>query len=251
MDARRARVHWAVAFAALVGGVAGSFVAPSMVSLGIRTGGSHPLLGGGAAIYVASVAGALLGVTSGALTAFVIRGRRHFLIDRRRHQWVAAITGSIAGIAVSVVAGYFSEDLARLWVNAFSANPLEAALVGGAMAGSFAGVAGAATLRTFQSMRTRASRQGKFTALSGSILGLLAGLGGGSIGATLAQSVIACPNGYYSNPSPPSGCVPGVLQGSLLLGLWAGAATGAVAALVTTTLLSRLATTVADSIPAN
>jgi MFS family permease len=232
METRPTRVHWAVALAALVGGIAGSFVAPSMDSLGVSTEGSLPLLAGGAAIYAASLIGALLGATVGAVTAFAI--------GRKRRQGVAAIAGSVAGIAIGVAVGYFSEGLAQAWVNAFSGNPLEGALVGGAIAGGFAGVAAAAILRVFRNLGTLVGREGSFTALSGSVLGLLAGMGGASIGATLAQSVSECPNGYYVNPYTPSSCVPGILQGSLLFGLWAGAITGAVGALVAASALSRL-----------
>lgn len=189
-------------------------------------------MAGLAAIYVASAAGALLGTTVGAVTAFVI--------GRRRHQRVAAIAGSVAGIAIGVVAGYYSDNLAVSWINVFSGNPLEGALAGGAIAGGLAGVAGAIALRTFQNLGAVVRHERKFAALSGSVLGLLAGLGGGAIGATLAQSVIACPNGYFSNPVIPSGCVPGVLQGSLLIGLWAGAATGALAAFLAASVLGRL-----------
>jgi len=232
METRPARVHWAVALAALVGGVTGSFIASSMDSLGISTEGSLPLLGGGAAIYTASLVGALLGATVGSVIAFTIA--------RNGSHRIAAISGSVAGTVSGAVVGYFSEGLAQAWINAFSGNPLEGALVGGAIAGGFAGTAGAASLRTFRSLGARTGRERGFTALLGGLLGLLGGIGGASIGASLAQSVLACPNGYSANPYTPSGCASGILQGSLLLGLWAGAITGAVGAVLTAYALSVL-----------
>jgi hypothetical protein len=243
MEGGPARVHWAVALAALVGGIAGSFVAPSMDSLGISTEGSLPLLGGVAAIYAASLAGALLGTTTGAATAFAI-GRKH-------HERIAAIAGSVVGIAVGVVAGYYSEGLAQGWVNAFSGTPTEGALVGGAIAGGMAGVAAAATLRVFRNLGGGTRHEGSFAPLLGSVLGLFAGMGGASIGATLAQSVVVCPSGYSANPDVLGGCAPGILQGSLLVGLWAGAITGAIGALVTASVLSRLGGAIAPTSPAS
>jgi hypothetical protein len=242
METRPSRTQWAVALAALVGGVAGSFVAPSMDSLGVSTEGSLPVLAGGAAIYVASLLGALLGATAGASTAFAI--------GRRRHQAAAATLGSLAGIVVGMVVGYCSEGLAQAWINAFSGNPLEGALVGGAIGGGFAGVAAAAALRVFRSSGAPSSRERTFAALVGTIAGLLTGMGGASIGATLAESVLVCPNGYYTNPSTLPGCVVGILQGALLLGIWAGAVCGAIAALATAFVLSRLGTVTTATNPA-
>lgn len=232
MESGPSRTYWAIALATLVGGLVGSFVAPSMISLGISPEGNLPLLAGGAAIYAGSLMGALLGAAGAAMTAF--------FVAQKRGPRIAAITGSVAGIAVGVAVGFFSEPLAVAWVHAFSGNPLEGALVAGAIAGGYAGVALVATTRIFWKANPRVIREGGFLALLGSVLGLLAGMGGAGIGATLAQSVVACPNGYYENPFTPSGCVPGILQGSLLFGLWAGAITGALAALVTALVLSRL-----------
>lgn len=241
MASSPSRTHWAIGLATLVGGLGGSFVAPSMVSLGISTTGNLALLAGGAAIYVGSLMGALLGAAAAAVTSFILA--------RWRGQRIAAIAGSVAGIGTGVVVGFFSENLAGAWVSAFSGNPLEGALVGGAIAGGVAGIAMVALLRVFRNVGARVSREGKLLALLGSILGLLAGMGGASIGATLAQSVVACPNGYYAHPFTPSGCVPGILQGSLLFGLWAGAITGAVGALVTASVLSRLGEALAAGPP--
>jgi hypothetical protein len=225
-------VHWAVAFAALVGGVVGSFVAASMDSVGLSTEGSLPLLAGDAAIYVAFLMGALLGASVGALTAFAI--------GRQRRQRIAAVAGSVAGIAAGLITGYLSELLASVWINAFSGNPLEGALVGGAIAGGLAGVAVAAVLRLFPDTGVGNSANGRFAALLGSVAGALAGMGGASVGATLAQSVLVCPNGYSVYPYVSSGCSAGILQGSLLFGIWAGAVTGAVGALVCATVLRRI-----------
>ncbi|MGA9839940.1 MAG: hypothetical protein WBE40_02705 [Thermoplasmata archaeon] len=232
MTSRPAGVHWAVALAALVGGVAGSFVALSIAALGPVVNGSLPLLAGGAAIYVGSLLGASLGASIAAITAFAI--------GRKGNPRLAAISGSFAGIVVGVLVGLLSEGLARSWVNAFSVNPLEGALVGGAIAGGFAGVAAAGMLRIFGNPGSEISREGRFAALLGSVLGVFAGMGGASIGATLAQSVVACPNGYYANSYQPAGCVPGILQGALLIGLWAGAILGALGGFAAAFVLSRL-----------
>lgn len=243
MDSRAVQVQWAVLLAALVGGVSASFVAPSMVSLGIWTGGNRAILAGEAAIYVSSLTGAVLGTAVGAVTAIVV--------CRTRPAWVGSLGGSVAGIGIGVVVGYFSENIALAWFDAFSSNPLEAALVGGAIAGGFAGIAAAVALRALAKMGAAVVLDGKFAALTGSILGLLAGLGGGSIGATLVDSLLACPNGFFTNPYTTSGCVPGLLQGSLLVGLWAGAATGAIAAVGASSLLRRLQLGVAAPVPTN
>jgi hypothetical protein len=222
IENRPARVHWAVAFAALVGGLAGSFVARSMDRLGISTERSFPLLAGEAAIYVASLLGALLGATVGALTAFGI--------GRSKNPAMAAVAGSVAGILMGVVVGYFSEYLAQTWVNAFSGNPLEGALAGGLIAGGFAGAVAAAMYRLSRKPPGLAGREEAFVAAYGSVLVLFAGMGGASMGATLAQSVLPCPDGYFTNPDFLPGCASGILEGSLLLGIWGGAIAGAVGA---------------------
>jgi hypothetical protein len=232
MGSRPGRAHWAIALAALVGAVAGSFLAASMDTAGISTEGSLPLLAGGPAIFVASLAGALLGAAGGALTAF--------WIGRASRKGVAAVAGSAAGIAVGAIVGYLSEILARAWITAFSGNPLEGAVVGGAIAGGYAGVAVAAMLRVFGDPDPHGHSDRRFAALLGSLLGLLAGAGGGSIGATLAQSVLVCPNGYYAYPFVPAGCNAGILQGAILFGIWGGAVAGAFGALVAAYVLPRL-----------
>ena len=224
----------------MVGGVAGSFVAPSVDILGVSTEGSAPLLAGAAAIYVASALGALLGAGTAAIVAFGI--------GRTGRPRTAAISGSVTGTVAAVAAGYLSGNLAQSWVNAFSGNPLAGALVGGVIAGSAAGVAAASAHRIFRGPGALAGREEAFVAVWGSVLGLFAGMGGASIGATLAQSARACPNGFYANPSNPFGCVPGILQGSLLIGIWSGALMGAVGALATALLLALLAR---DSAPAH
>jgi hypothetical protein len=212
-----------------------------MDSLGVSTEGSYPLLAGGPAIYVASVGGALLGALAGAVVAFAM--------GRRRRQRIAAIAGSSAGIIVAAIAGYFSENLAQAWVNAFSGNPLEGALVGGAIAGSCAGVAAAGVLSVFQDGGTPTRRTTPYAGLVGAVLGLLAGAGGGSIGGSLAQSALVCPNGYYAIPYRAVGCDAGILQGSLLFGMWAGAVFGAIGALVAALVISRLPETMTPSDP--
>lgn len=225
------RGHWSIALAAFVGSVAGGFVAPSMDSLGLSTEGGTPLLAGGAAIFVASLLGAVLGAVVGAVVAFVwVRARR---------PGVGAVVGSVLGIVAGVLSGYFSERFAQSWVNALSANPQEAAFLGGVLAGLLGGGTGAVLASAAARSVPSFGRPRAFAALLGALLGLLSGVGGGSIGATLAQSATACPNGYYyANPSPPSGCAPGLLQGALLLGMWGGALAGAISAVAVFAVLS-------------
>lgn len=227
------RIHWAVAIAALVGAVGGSYVAPSMDSLGLSTTGNTPLLAGAAAIYLASMLGAALGAAAGAVFAFAI--------VRVASARVAALVGSVVGLAVSALAGYFSGELSVAWVNSFAGNPLMAALAGGILAGGYAGVATAAALRLQPAGMESLGRRIGFSGLGGGLFGLLAGAGGGSIGVTLAQSITPCPNGYYIVPRQFARCAPGLLQGSLLVGMWAGAVTGAILAIVAAWLMARLA----------
>ena len=226
------RGRWSIALAAFVGSAAGGFVAPSMDSLGVSTEGATPLLAGGAAIFTASLLGAVLGAVAGALVAFVV--------VRAGRPRTGAITGSVFGILAGVLAGYFSEALAEAWVNAFSGNPLGAALIGGLLAGLLGGGTGAVIAHVSVRSVPSFGRPRTFAALLGGLFGLLSGIGGGGIGATLAQSASFCPNGYYANPSPLpyGGCVPGLLPGALVLGMWGGAVAGVLSGVAVFTFLS-------------
>lgn len=133
---------WAVGLAALVGGVAGSFVAAWMDSLGVSTEGSHPVLGGAAALYAAFPSGAVLGMSCAAVVAFIV--------GRRGLPSLAAVLGSVTGIGAGAVAGYFSENLTEAWINWFGGNPFEGGLAGGIIAGALAGVATASIIRTLR-----------------------------------------------------------------------------------------------------
>ena len=223
------RRAWAVALASWAGGVVGSFVAPSMDSLGISTGGSTPLLGGSAALFAAFALGAAVGSTTGALVAF--------LVGRRGHERIAAASGAGAGIVLSVVAGYLSEIVAEWWAGTFFQYPLSAGLVGGALAGGFAGVAAVALLRGLRSSGPKFPKERRFATLSGSVAGLWAGLGGGALGEYLALA--KCPEyaAGYGGPVVLAGC--GFTQGAIALGAWAGAAVGALSAFLTALVLSR------------
>ncbi|MFZ1023452.1 MAG: hypothetical protein WAN87_04895 [Thermoplasmata archaeon] len=150
------------------------------------------------------------------------------------------MAGSLAGIFAGAIVGYFSENLAQAWIKWYSGNPLEAAAMGGVIAGAFAGVSIAAVMRVFEDAEGGARRSGRFSALLGSLAGVFAGIGGASIGSTLAQSVLSCANGYSGNPYLQSGCAQGILQGSLLFGIWTGAIAGAISAWATAVILSRL-----------
>jgi hypothetical protein len=109
-----------------------------------------------------------------------------------------------------------------------------------AIAGAFAGAAGAAALRVLRNDGAPRRAELQFSALLGSILGLFSGLGGGVAGGTLAESVLVCPNGYFANPFTPSGCAAGILPGAPLFGMWTGAVAGAIVAILTVFALSRL-----------
>lgn len=213
-----------------VGGVAGSFVAPSMDSLGISTEGSHPLLGGSAAIYVAFVLGGMLG---SAAAAFVAYGA-----GRHGHERRATLLGGLAGIALAALAGYFSENVAEGWANAFFQLPFTAALVAGAIAGSFAGGAAAAVVRVYRPSGPPFSKERRFATLVGSLFGLWAGFGGGVLGAYL--SFAKCPYnvsaGVFGTVVTP-GC--DFTQGSVAIGAWAGGAAGALSALLVAAVLLR------------
>lgn len=230
MEGSPLRLHWAVALASLVGGSAGSFVVASVETLGPPVTGNLPLLGGIDAIFVASLLGALVGMSSAALVAY--------RVGRTGREGLAAVVGSASGILAGVVIGFVSESVAVRWVDAFSTKPLAAALVGGAFAGGFAGVAVAASLWALWGRGLRVLGTEIFAALVGGALGMLAGMGGANIGATLAQSATACANGYYANPGTGGACVPGLLQGALLVGIWVGAVAGTLAALATARVLT-------------
>lgn len=229
--ARPTRRGWAVALAAWIGAIAGSVVAPSMDSLGFSLEGSHPLLGGSAAIYVAFALGPTLGACVGAGIAYVTAGRDH----ARR----GALLGSVAGIVAAAVVGYFSEPIAEAWANAFRGAPFSAAFVAAVVAGAGGGVAAALLVRTMRPEGPRVARERRFSALLGSLVGLLAGLGGAALGAYLVLGDCATPGGTANLPSV-SAC--DFTQGALGLGAWAGAAVGAAAGLLTAAILARGAT---------
>jgi hypothetical protein len=215
--------------AALVGTVGGSFLAASVA---IYTVGPAPLLAGGASIFVGSLLGALVGAAGGALPAFVLG----------RAGWPrgGAFLGAIVGIGTGGAMGFLSEGTAQAWVNAFSGNALAGALVGGGIAGALVGIAVASSLRVLRRSGTPVKRAVQFAGLVGSLAGAFAGIGGAGIGASLAQAASVCPNGYFGNPYTPSGCVPGLLQGALLIGIWIGALMGAIGAMATAEVLGLL-----------
>lgn len=144
-----------------------------------------------------------------------------YLVGRSGQERTAAIDGSIGGLLVAAMAGYYSEEVAVYWVDAFSAHALLGGLVSGALAGLLGGVLMACLLRLWGGPERPAPPNYRFTALIGCIGGILAGMGGASIGSALALSTVACPT---------SGCVPGLLQGSLLFGMWVGGVAGSVSA---------------------
>lgn len=224
------RTHWAVALAAWVGGLVGSFVAASMDSLGISTEGAQPLLGGSAAIYVAFVLGGMAGAATGAWVAFAA--------GRDGHEPRGALLGGAAAVGVAAVAGYFSEKVAEWWATTFFQEPLSAALAGGLIAGAAAGVASTALRRTVRPEGPPGSGERRFATLAGSLAGLLAGFGGGTLGSYLAQAL--CPGSTIGGPGPAvlSGC--DFTQAAPLLGAWAGAAAGAVTGLAAGILLPRM-----------
>lgn len=208
----------------------GSFAAPSIDSLfGTPPGGTTPLLDGGAAIFAAIALGAAVGSTAGALVAFSV--------GRRGHERVAAALGAVAGIVLAAVAGYFSQNAADWWAGAFFQYPLSAGLVGGGIAGGFAGVAAVALLRGLRSSEPRFRGERRFATLSGSVAGLWAGLGGGALGQYLALAKCAEYGGGYPGPYILAGC--GFTQGAIVFGAWAGAAVGALSAFLAVLVLSR------------
>ncbi len=230
---------WAVTLAAWVGGVVGSFVAPSMISLGLSVGSSSPLLGGAAAIYVAFVLGALVGAAGGSCVAYVA--------SRQGHATFAAFLGAAIGIALAGVAGYFSERVADWWASTFFQAPLSAGLFGGVLAGIAAGIAGALVLRPLRPPGPPRPKERRFATLVGSLLGLFAGYGGGSLGGYLALAHCPFANGGGSGPVLFTGC--DFTQGAAALGAWAGAAAAALAAFATATILSGAASRAARDRP--
>jgi hypothetical protein len=217
----------AITLAALLGLLAGSFVAPSMDTVGLTPEGTEPFLAGEAAIWVAMVGGALLGAAVAALVA-------HLLL-RRTSAPLATIGGALAGTAFSAGLGFGSEAVAIGWTQAFSADPLLGALAGAAIAALFGGALGALLPRV-----GRAGPTGYGLAiLLGALVGGLAGLAGADAGETLADAPLVCPNGYTMNPAVPSGaCSAGVPQG-IILGVWVGILVGALVAGLSTWLLDR------------
>ena len=232
MDPQPSRGVWAVSLAALVGGVGGSFLAGSMDSLGLTTGGQYPLLAGDAELYTAFALGALLGPGVAAVAAYVLA--------RAGHVIVAAVGGSMLGLLAGGLVGAFAENAAVWWTSEFSSNPYEGAAVGALIAGAAGGLAIVSVFRAGRPAGSPAPSL-RFAGLLGSIAGLLAGVGGGGVGFSLAESTKVCPNGYSGYPAaPPPNCFAGVGQGSLILGVWFGAAAGALGALATAWVLSRV-----------
>jgi hypothetical protein len=231
MQGAPARVHWAVALAALVGGVLGSFVGASTA---IYSYGSQPIAGGDAAIYVGSLAGAVVGASVAAAIALGV--------GRSGRAALGAVAGSVGGVVAGALVGYYAEGIAQWWISTYGGNALEGALVGGAIAGGYVGVAFGAVLSGLRKSGTPIRRVVQFAGLAGALAGMFAGMGGGSIGATLAQAASVCPNGYTSTPAVVSGCSAGILQGALLIGLWVGAILGAVGGLATAEILTLQAT---------
>lgn len=219
-------LHWSVGLAALVGAVAGSFLG-SVVP--IYAPAAHPLLGGDAAIYVGTLLGAIAGAAAGSIVAFVLA--------RLGRPALGAVVGSLAGLAAGAASGAFAEPAAADWVRAFSGDPLAAAFFGGAIGGTFVGIAAGVGVLVFQRQGTPVKEVVRFGGMVGALGGVLAGLGGGSIGATLAQSTTYCPNAAYNGAA----CPPGLLQGAILLGVWGGGLLGAIAGLLTAEVLTFLA----------
>ncbi|HTZ62034.1 MAG TPA: hypothetical protein VMC82_05290 [Thermoplasmata archaeon] len=230
MGSAPSTVHWSVGLAALVGGLAGSLAG---ASTSIDSYGPAPIVGGGAAIYVGSLLGAIAGVGAAALVAFALA--------RSGSPRVGAIAGAVAGTGLGALFGTFAEGLAQGWIGQFRSAPLGAAFVGGALAGALLGIAAGAAVRVFQREGAPVKRVVQFGGLLGSLGGLLAGIGGASVGVTLAEATSVCPNGYFTDPYVASGCAQGLLQGSLLLGLWGGALTGALAGLASAEVLTLIA----------
>lgn len=195
-----------------------------MDSLGLSAEGSTPLLGGSAAIYVAFVLGGVVGASAGALVAY--------LAGRAGHEGRAALLAAGTAIALSAVAGYYSEVVAEWWANQFFQAPLSAGVAGGALAGTCAGVAAVTVLRALRPPDLRDPMEGRFASLVGSLAGLWAGLGGGALGAYLA---LAKCFPFYGGPVALAGC--DFTQGAVALGLWAGGASGALSAWIATLVL--------------
>ncbi len=221
MDPSPARVHWAVAIAALWGTVTGSLVA---ASIALPSGGPTPVLGGAAAIFVGSFLGAAVGAATGAVPAFVL--------GRWGSPRAGTIVGAVAGLALGGAMGLTAEGVAQYWIRTYSADPLAGALVAGGIAGALVGIATAAVLRILRRSGTPVRRLVQFAGVVGGLAGAFAGIGGAGIGAGLAQSSMVCPDG--------ASCVSGVLAGSLLAGLWIGALMGAIGAMVTAEILGLL-----------
>lgn len=222
---------WAVAFAALLGGVAGGFLG---ASVSLYSYGSQPIDGGDVAIFVGSLLGALVGAGVAAVVAYGLA----------RAGWpgVGAVAGAMVGAGVGGALGLFAENFASDWISAYGSNPLVGALVGGGVAGAVFGVAAGAVVCAARPPGAKIKRVVQFAGLAGSVVGLFAGIGGGSVGASLAEAASVCPNGYFGFPRVVSGCDAGVLQGSLLFGMWIGAVVGAIAALATAEILTLIET---------
>ncbi len=237
MNRGSGRLRWSVALAAFVGGVGGSFLAGVLYSIGatpfdLASIGARPVLAGEAALFVDFALGTPAGVSVGALVAFVV--------GRGGWERTGAVIGSVFGLIAAASVALAAPWIAVAWIDGFSSDPLEAAVVGGAIAGVFAGGIAAALQRTPRVVDPGARRPTALAAIVGSIAGLLAGVLGGGLGAMFAQSTSVCPNGYYVNPNTGAACPPGLVPGALIYGAWAGAVAGALAALAVDAVLAWL-----------
>lgn len=237
MDRGPSRTSWAVGLAALVGGVGGSFLAGLSGMFGTTVPTNHPLLGGSAAIYTGFALGAVLAPAVAAAIAY--------LVARLLPASAAATAGAVAGIVTGSVVSIYAEQAARWWVSEFGANPFVGAVAGALVAGVAAG--GAIVAAVQAGARGTRGIPLRFAGLIGAVAGLMAGVGGAGVGFTLAESESVCPNGYSGLPAPPPpNCWSGVGQGSLVLGIWFGAAAGVLGAVAVTLLFRLLSPRTAD-----
>lgn len=213
------RLRWAAALAALAGGLGGPFFVYWPATFNLASSGEAPLLAGDAA----TAAQVGLALVVGA----VVAGVATLLIGKNGHEALAGVVGVVASVVALGFVAEAAAPLAQDWVNWFAARPGWGALVGGAIAGGLAGSACGAMLAA-RPAPTAGERPTAFSAVVGSVGGLLAGAGGGQIGLDFALMTTVCPNGYYSNPMVPAGeCPVGIGVTGLLVGAWAGAIAGA------------------------
>jgi len=227
------RLRWAAALAALVGAVGGPFFGYWPTVFGLASTGPTPLLAGDAAAAVFLLLAPIVGAVTAGLATVVI--------GKNGHEALSGFLGILASLVAVGAVQEAAAPLAQDWVSRFAANPSWAAVYGGAIAGGLAGFGLAGLLAVGRLGVRPEPRGGVFAAVLGSVGGLLAGLGGGSVGYSFAVMASACPNGSFSNPSLPTGqCPVGIALTSFLLGSWVGAGTGAILGLAAFALLRPL-----------